>query len=199
DRREAEPVRPQRQAIGAEPDPILDAALAQASEPDCERDSGKQRNFAAETRNDRRKGGNGRSNPGGQRSHLLDDKSRVRRFGHQIAARRDDQHHERHIGNGNREPKDRARPGRTESPDGNAALGKALDEAVGLLGHLSALRALRRAWMPRWTATFSAPTVMLLSRAASFSDNSRNFSSSTARRCRRGRLSIPCLNPFGSA
>src|SRR5262245_13909401 len=197
DREKTEPIRLQRQAVRTEPYPTLDAALAQRCEPHGEREQGKQKKLTAETRYDGREGGNGRGDAGRQRGGLFDHEPPLRKLLEQVAARRRRDHHERQIRHADREPSHGSDPRRRKASDGNAGLGEAPNESIGVERHLSLLSVLRRARMARWTAIFSAPTVMPLSRAASFKVSSRNFSSSTARRCPGGSASIACLRASG--
>src|SRR5262249_10625464 len=72
DRREAEPIRPQRQAAGPQLYPVLDAPFAEASQPDGEWQPRDKQNPAIIPWNSRSKGCGRRTNAGGERSELLD-------------------------------------------------------------------------------------------------------------------------------
>src|SRR5262249_44249844 len=123
------------------------------------------------------RGGGGRARRGGG---VLDREPPLRKLLEEVASRRRHDHNECQIRHADREPSHGSNPRRRKAPDRNAGLGEAPNESIGVERHLSLLSVLRRARMARWTAIFSAPTVMPLSRAASFKVSSRSFSSSTA-------------------
>jgi len=76
-RRKADPIRSERQPTRPELDPVLQAALPKAPQPQRERQDRKKNDPPVEARDGRRQGGSGRGDRGQECGDLLDEKTRV--------------------------------------------------------------------------------------------------------------------------